>query len=161
MAENTDASGPGPAEPDLDDPQQLEAAVREVSLRLMAGGVSRSTMKQLQKQLRETVGDHPWQDVTRRILAEPVDSQRLVQQGLSAQRDWVWRGGRETPGPSMGRRTKGFFARITAQMIFLSIWAVIVVAALLALRLKFPGFDIYRVLGWLHDMFPELIPAIG
>ncbi|MCR9247075.1 MAG: hypothetical protein NXI31_18745 [bacterium] len=141
--------------PNLDDPDQLVEAVKEVSLRLMAGAVPRPTMSQLQKLLRENVGDYPWQEVTKRILAEEVESQRLVQQGLSAQRDWVWRGGRETPRPPIGHRTKGFVAKICAQTIFLTIWALVVVLALLALK-HTAGFDVYGALDWLYSVVPSL-----
>ena len=147
----------GSAAPDLDDPAQLVAAVREVSLRLLGGGVPRSTMTQLQKLARENVGDYPWRDVTKRMLAEPIDEQRLVQQALLQQRDWIWRGGRETPGPGIGYRTKGFFAKLVAQTIFLSIWALVLAVTLLALKHKF-GFDLYQVLDFLYATFPALKP---
>lgn len=150
-------SAGAPAVPDLDDPAQLVAAVREVSLRLLGGGVQRSTMTQLQKLARDNVGDYPWRDVTRRILAEPIDEQRLVQQALVQQRDWIWRGGRETPGPGIGYRTKGFFAKLVAQTIFLSIWALVLAVTLLALKHKF-GFDLYQVLEFFYSTFPSLKP---
>ncbi|MCA8950555.1 MAG: hypothetical protein KDE27_13710 [Planctomycetes bacterium] len=155
MAASDPVAGPGSTGPDLDDPAALERAVREVALRLMAGAVPRATMTRLQKLMRENVGDYPWQEVTRQLLAESVDEQQLVQQGLNAQRDWVWRGGRETPRPPLGHRTKGFFAKICAQTIFLLIWAVVVVIALLALR-HTTGLDIYAGLRWLYEMFPNL-----
>jgi hypothetical protein len=158
MADNQESPGSSaaPQGPDLDDPQQLLDAVREVALRLLAGGVPKSTIAQLQRLLRDNVGDVPWREMTRRILAEPADHQRLVQQGLAAQRDWIWRGGRETPGPSVGRRAKGCLARLVAQAIFLSIWAVLIVLALLALRHRFPDFQIYWLLDWLYEQFPQL-----
>lgn len=152
-----DPSPPNAAPLDLDDPAQLVAAVREVSMRLLGGGVPRATMAQLQKLARENVGEFPWRETTRRILAEPVEEQRLVQQALTQQRDWIWRGGRETPGPSVGRRTKGFVAKIVAQTIFLGIWALVLALALLALKHKF-GFDLYAVLDWLYSTFPALKP---
>lgn len=157
----SDAPGTPPAGatgPDLDDPQQLLDAIRDVSLRLIAGGVPRPAMTQLQKLLRENIGDYPWQQVTQRILAEPVDYQKLVQQALGAHRDWVWRGGREKPAPSLAHRGKGLLAKICAQAIFLAIWAIVVVIALLAIKHGFPNFDIYAALDWLYDTFPSLKP---
>lgn len=147
----------GGAQPDLDDPAQLVAAVREVSMRLLGGGVPRASMTQLQKLARENVGDYPWRDVTKRILAEPIDEQRLVQQALTQQRDWIWRGGRETPGPGIGYRTKSVVAKLVAQTIFLSIWALVLAITLLALKHKF-GFDVYQLLELLYSTFPSLRP---
>lgn len=152
-----DGSVGAPGALDLEDPAQLEVAVREVALRLLAGGVSRATISQLQRMMRENVGDYPWQEVTRRILAEDVDAQTLVQRGLTAQRDWIWRGGRETPGPSLSHRTKGFFAKLVAQTIFLLIWAVVLVAGLLLLK-HLTGIEIYAALDWLYSLFPSLQP---
>ncbi|MCA8973670.1 MAG: hypothetical protein KDC98_03065 [Planctomycetes bacterium] len=154
--ETAPAGSPTPAAPNLDDPEQLIAAVREVSLILMGNGLPRQSMSQLQKMLRENVGDFPWQEVTRRILTEPVDMQRIVQQALAAQRDWIWRGGRETPGPSAGHRAKGFVAKICAQTIFLAIWAIVIVVTLVVLKHGNPSIDIYGVLEWLYQTFPSL-----
>jgi len=157
MVESSEPPVPDAGAPDLDDPEQLLRAVQDVSLRLLAGGVSASTMSQLQRMLRDNVGDFPWREVTARVLAEPVDQQRLVQQGLAAQRDWIWRGGRERPGPSLGRRAKGLLAKICAQTIFLTIWAAVLVIALIVLK-HGTGFDVYDGLEWLYQMFPAWRP---
>ena len=87
------------------------------------------------------------------LLSEEVDGQRLVQQGLAAQRDWVLRGGRVERGPSVGRRAKGFFARLAAQLIFGVIFVVLVVIGLLLLEYKFPAWDI----DWILDQALELL----
>ena len=103
---------------------------------------------------REAVSaDANLQIVTQAVLAEEVDPQRLVQQGLAAQRDWILRGGRTAKGPSITHRTKGFVARLTAQLIFFVIFLVVIVAALLVLKFKLPDFDIYRILTWIEGLF--------
>jgi hypothetical protein len=139
--------------PDLARPDEALDAVSKASLRLMAGAVSRRTMDQLQRTLQQSPSEFPWQVATQAILAEPVDPQRLVQQGLAAQRDWILRGGRETPGPGVGHRAKGFLARLCAQLIFGAIYAVVILALLLLLKHKFPDFDIYRVLSFFQRTF--------
>jgi hypothetical protein len=139
--------------PDLARPDDTLTAVAGTSLRLMAGAVSKRTMEQLQRTLQASPAEFPWQVVTQAVLAEPVDEQRLVQQGLVAQRDWILRGGRETRGPSLGHRTKGLLARLCAQLIFGAVYAIVIVVLLLLLKHKFPGFDIYRVLTWFQQTF--------
>lgn len=142
----------GGTAPDLTRPEDTRAAVAEVSLRLLAGAVSKRTLEQLRRSVQASTAEFPWQVVTQAILAEPAEPQRLVQQGLQAQRDWIVRGGRETPGPSLSHRTKGFFARIAAQLIFGAIYSLVIVGLLLLLKFKFPDFDIYRLLGWITSL---------
>lgn len=139
--------------PDSAEPDGTLQAVGAVSLRLMAGTVQKRTLDQLRRTLQECASEYPWQVVTQAVLAEPVEPQRLVQQGLAAQRDWILRGGRETPGPSLGRRTKGFFARIVAELIFFVVMSVFVVGALMLCKHQWPEIDIYRLLAWLQGMF--------
>jgi len=143
---NDPAADPGRSDATLD-------AVAQASLRLMAGAVSKRTMDQLQRTLQQSPAEFPWQVATQAILAEPVDPSRLVQQGLVAQRDWILRGGRETPGPGIGHRAKGLLARLCAQLIFGALYAIVIVALLLLLKHKLPGFDIYRVLAWFQSAF--------
>ena len=138
--------------PDLEQPDDTLQAVGAVSLRLMAGAVSKRTMEQLQRTVQQSPTEFPWQVVTQAVLAEPVDPQKLVQQGLQAQRDWIVRGGRERPAPPLSQRAKGLLARFVAQLIFCSIWALVVVVLLLLLKYKLPDFDIYRILGWFTDL---------
>lgn len=128
------------------------AAVEAVSLRLLAGAVSRRTMEQLQRTVQQSPAEFPWQVVTQAVLAEPADLQRLVQQGLQAQRDWIVRGGREMPAKPISLRAKGLLARLCAQLIFLSIYSVVLVVALLLLKYKLPDFDIYRILAWFQRL---------
>lgn len=142
-----------PTPPDLAQPDDTLQAVADVSLRLMAGAVSKRTMEQLQRTVQQTPTEFPWQVVTQAVLAEPVDAQRLVQQGLQAQRDWILRGGREAPGRPLSYKAKSLLARICAQLIFVAIYTVVVVVALLLLKHKLPDFDIYRILTWVQGLF--------
>ena len=142
-----------PPSPDLAQPDETLRAVSAVSLRLMAGAVPKRTLEQLRKAVQESQAEYPWQVVTQAVLAEPVDDQRLVQQGLVAQRDWILRGGRETPGPSLSRRAKGLVARIVAELIFFVVMSVVVVGALMLCKHKWPEIDIYRLLAWLQSLF--------
>lgn len=139
--------------PDLGRADDTLRAVADASLRLMAGAVSKRTMEQLKRTLQQSPAEFPWQVVTQAVLAEPVDPQRLVQQGLVAQRDWIVRGGRETPGPGVAHHAKSFLARICAQLIFGVIYAVVIITILLILKHQMPGFDIYRVLAWFQHLF--------
>lgn len=139
--------------PDLGRADDTLRAVADASLRLMAGAVSKRTMEQLKRTLQQSPAEFPWQVVTQAVLAEPVDPQRLVQQGLVAQRDWIVRGGRETPGPGLGHQAKSLLARLCAQLIFGAIYAVVIITILLILKQQMPGFDIYRVLGWFQRLF--------
>lgn len=141
-----------PPTPDLAQPDETLQAVSAVALRLMAGAVPKRTMEQLRQTVQQNVAEYPWQAVTQAVLAESVDPQRLVQQGLVAQRDWILRGGRETPGPSVGRRAKGLVARIVAELIFFVILSVVVVGALMLCKHKWPEVDIYRLLAWLQGL---------
>ena len=147
------ASDPKP-QPDLNDPEEAYRAVSEASLRLMAGAVSKPQLAQLKIAAQQEEDDYPWQRITQAIVVEPVDGQGLVKQGLIAQRDWILRGGRVVKGPSVTRRAKGFFARLTAQLIFGVIFATVVVLMLLLLEYRF-GWNIY----WLLDKTLEFIGA--
>jgi hypothetical protein len=138
---------------DLNDAEQALRAVSGVSLRFMAGTVSKAKMEQLRRTVEQSGADFPWQVITQTVLAEDVDEQRLVQQGLVAQRDWILRGGRTARGPSITHRTKGFVARMTAQLIFGAIFVAVILIALLVLKYKDPEFDIYRILSWIQDLF--------
>lgn len=133
--------------PDLARPDDTVAAVGAVSLRLLAGAVPKRTMDQLQR-APQSPSEFPWQVVTQAVLAEPVDEQKLLQQGLAAQRDWILRGGRETPGPGLVHHTKSFFAKVVAQLIFAALFTIVLVTILILLKYKMPEFDIYRVLDW-------------
>lgn len=144
--------------PDLAQPDDTMAAVGAVSLRLLAGAVPRRTMEALKRAVVESPAEFPWKVVTQVVLADPVDEQNLVQQGLRAQRDWILRGGREAPGKPVGQKAKTLIAKLLAQLIFLSVYSVVVLVLLLALKHKWPGADVYRLLGWLYEVFPGLVP---
>jgi hypothetical protein len=139
--------------PDLARPDDTLHAVEATSLRLLAGAVPKRTLEQLKRTLQQSPTEYPWQVVTQVVLAEPVDEQRLVQQGLAAQRDWILRGGRETPGPGVAHHAKSFFARLCAQLIFGALYAIVILVVLLLLKAKLPWFDIYRVLAWFQQLF--------
>jgi hypothetical protein len=142
-----------PPAPDLGKPDEALQAVGAVSLRLLAGAVPKQAMEQLRRMVQESPSEFPWQVVTQAVLAQPADPQQLVQQGLRAQRDWILRGGRETPRPGMSQRAKGLLARLCAQAIFFVIYTLVVVAALLLLRHKVPELDIYRITAWVTGLF--------
>ena len=59
-------------------------------------------------------------------------------------------------GEPMRYRAKGLLAKLCAQAIFLTIWAVVIVITLIAVKHGFPDFDIYGVLDWLYETFPSL-----
>jgi len=138
---------------DLSDGDEALRAVSEASLRLMAGTVSKPKLAQLKITAQDHEDHYPWEKITQAILADEVDGQHLVKRGLSAQRDWVLRGGRVQKGPSVGYRTKGFFARLAAQLIFGVVFLVVVVVGLLLLEYKYPAWDI----DWLLDTALDLL----
>ncbi|MFK7742032.1 MAG: hypothetical protein AB8H80_17075 [Planctomycetota bacterium] len=151
--------GPGGPEamhagpPNLEDGDQALRAIGDVSLRLLAGAVPKPRMEQLRRTVEQSPAEYPWQVVTQAVLAEGVDSQRLVQQGLTAQRDWILRGGRTAKGPSVGRRAKGFLARLVAQLIFGVLFTAVLLAGLIILQHKFEWLNIYEFWPWLRGLF--------
>ena len=137
--------------PDLTEADQTLRAVSDVSLRLMAGSVSKPKMAQLRVTVESEAGEYPWQSVTQSVLSEEVDPQRLVQQGLAAQRDWILRGGRVAKGPSVTRRAKGLLARLVAQLIIAALFTAMVLVALVILQIKL-GWDLYAVGPWIQSL---------
>lgn len=153
-------SGPAPVDPripaagdELADPQAALRAVGETSLRLLAGAVPKPRLEQLRRVVEQGGDSFPWQLVTRELLADPIDPQRLMQQGLVAQRDWIARGGRTAKGPGIVRRTKGFVARFVAQLVFGVIFAVVLIAGLILLQIKIEWLDIYQLVPWVKGLF--------
>jgi hypothetical protein len=138
--------------PDLTEAEQTLRAVSDVSLRLMAGCVSKPKLAKLRITVEENTDEYPWQTVTQAVLSEEVDEQRLVQQGLVAHRDWILRGGRTAKGPSITRRAKGLLARLVAQLIFAVIFTTIILVALAILQIKL-GWDLYAVWPWILSLF--------
>ncbi|HIE70459.1 MAG TPA: hypothetical protein EYP98_09900 [Planctomycetes bacterium] len=138
--------------PDLTEAEQTLRAVSDVSLRLMAGCVSKPKLAQLRITVAENTDEYPWQTVTQAVLSEEVDQQRLVQQGLVAHRDWILRGGRTAKGPSITRRAKGLLARLVAQLIFAVIFTTIILVALVILQIKL-DWDLYAVWPWIRSLF--------
>lgn len=123
-------------------------------MRLMAGAVNRSTMKELQKTVQASPASYPWQAVVERVLAEPIDPEELSTQALKSQRDWVVRGGRETPGKGVSYHAKSFVARMVARLIFFGMFVVCAVLVLVLVKARWPEFDIYRLTEWLQRTWP-------
>jgi hypothetical protein len=88
------------------------------------------------------------------VLREPLAAEELTRKALKSQRDWVIRGGRETPGKGVRQHARSFLARLTARVIFTAIFIPCVVVLLVLLKLRWPDLDIYAANGWLQDSFP-------
>ncbi|MEY3160220.1 MAG: hypothetical protein RIT25_211 [Planctomycetota bacterium] len=131
------------------------ANTAEVALRLMAGMVPRKTLQSVQRMAVESTGEYPWRAVHEAVLADPVDPQELLRRGLLAERDWVARGGRETPGPGLKRRAKGFVAKVLAQLIVFAITLALAVVVLLLVKYRWPEMDVYRVLEMVRPFLPD------
>ena len=131
------------------------ARTAEVSLRLMAGMVPRKTLQAVQRMAVESTGEYPWQRIHDAVLAEPVDPNELLRRGILAERDWVARGGRETPGPGLKRRAKGFLAKVLAQLIVFSITLALAVVVLLLVKYRWPELDVYRLLEMIRPFLPD------
>lgn len=147
---NPDAASPAPEDPMV--------AIGEVSARLLAGVVSKRTMEALRRTVEASPSEYPWQVVGQVVRQEPVEPQDLAQRALRAQRDWILRGGRETPGKPIGLQAKTLLAKLVAQSIFLVFFTVAVVALLLLLKHQWPGADIYALLEWGKGLLAKLVP---
>lgn len=134
------------------------AAIGAVSLRLLAGVVPRRTLDGLKRTVLSNPSEYPWQAVNRVVLAEAVEPQALAEKALKAQRDWILRGGRENPGKPLSVHAKTFVAKLLTQAIFLSVYSLVVLVLLLAIKHRWPEIDVYRVLTWLYGLFPSLVP---
>ncbi len=132
--------------------------VSEASLRLLAGLVPKKTLLELQEVVRTASGAYPWEQVVDAILAFPCHQEELVQQGLRAQRDWVVRGGRETPGKSLSAHTKTFLAQMLVRILMFGLYLGVVATALVILKMRWPSVDIYSVIPWLREHAPMLFP---
>ena len=137
----------GTPSPEGTPPDETLHQVGAVAMRLMAGAVPKPLMADLQRTVQQSSQGYPWQDVTRRVLASPIDEQKVVQQALVAQRDWILRGGRENPGRGLAHKTKGLVAKLVAQFLVLVVYAVLLIGGLLLLQHKFPEWNIYRLPG--------------
>ena len=131
------------------------AQTAAVSLRLMAGMVPRKTLQAVQRMAVESTGEYPLQSIHDAVLAEPVDPNELLRRGILAERDWVARGGRETPGPGLKRRAKGFLAKVLAQLIVFSITLALAVVVLLLVKYRWPELDVYRLLEMIRPFLPD------
>lgn len=138
------------ASPDPGRPEEVHDAVAHAALRLLAGAVPRATLERVKREVEKAGAAYPWEAATRALLAEPVEPQQLVQQGLAAQRDWILRGGREAPKPGLARKAKGFFARLLAQLVFGVLYAVVIAAVLVLLKFQNPAIDLYIAVDWLR-----------
>jgi len=129
-------------------PQLAEAAT--VSLRLMAGTVSKRVLEQLRQSLPQS--EDPRAALHAAVLAEPVDEKQLLGKALAVQREWIARGGRWR-GPSFGFRAKSLLARLCAQLVVTLLYLLLFVAALLALKYRDADWDLYRLLTWGRELF--------
>lgn len=116
-----------------------------MSLRLLAGTVSRKTLDALKRTVLASPDEYPWRVVNQVVLSESVDEQDLAQKGLRAHRDWILRGGRENPGKPLGLQAKTFAAKVVAQALFGLVFALALVVLLLVVNHKWPSFNIYQL----------------
>lgn len=131
------------------DDGRLLADAGAISLRLMAGAVSRRTFDQLRPVVHQ--GGDVQGVIQAAILGEAVDSKQMLAKAAAAQREWILRGGR-TRGPSLGFRAKSLLARLCAQLIISALYAVLVLTALLLLKHHDASWDLYRVLPWFQGL---------
>ncbi len=111
----------------------------------MSGLISRRTMRELQQEADRAGDGYPWQEITVAICKEPLDEEKLFEQGLRAQRDWIARGGRETPKPGVRSRGKRGLANLLARLIFFTLYTCAVIGLLTLLEAKWPQTNIYEV----------------
>lgn len=140
------------------DPEVLFQEISELSLRLMAGSVSRRTMKDLQRIVEKSGQAYPWDAVLDRALEDPVDQHDLVSRGLRAQRDWVFRGGRTNPGKGVRVKAKTFLAALVVKLLFFVLYTLALVCLLVLVEQIWPDMDISRILHFLQDKLPGLFP---
>ncbi len=132
--------------------------IAQVSLRLLAGAVSKRGLEGLKRTLEASPSEYPWQVVTKVVLSEPCDEQDLAQRGLRAQRDWILRGGRENPGKPIGLRAKTLLAKLVAQLLFFVIYTLTVLVLLLLLEHKWPQINIYQAWAGVWSTLQGLLP---
>ena len=113
-------------------------------------------MQDLRTEVAMRTDAYPWREITASILDEPVPTDRLLQQGLRAQRDWVIRGGRERPRPSVRQSGKRTLAFLLSRLIFGAIYTVVLVMLLVLLKANWPSFDIYVILDALRSIAPGM-----
>jgi len=136
-------------------PDPVFSRICEVSARLMGGAVHRSTMKDIQKVVRSERGSYPWEAVVDRVLSEQVGSAELTKMALKSQRNWVVRGGRETPSPRLRHQAKSFVAKMLTRLIFMTILITSLVILLVVCKLCWPAVDIYAANDWLSMTWPS------
>ncbi len=146
-----------PASAPVPEAHESIEGIAGVSLRLLAGTVSRKTLDALKRTVQASPDEYPWRVVNQVVLAEPFDAQDLAQKGLRSQRDWILRGGRENPGKPLGLQAKTFLAKVVAQLLFGLLFAIVLVVLLLTINHKWPEINIYRVLEWVRSTFPQLL----
>lgn len=146
------ASGPMPGS------HESIEGIAGVSLRLLAGTVSRKTLDGLKRTVLASPDEYPWRVVNQVVLGESVDEQDLAQKGLRAQRDWILRGGRETPGKPLGLQAKTLLAKVVAQALFGLVFALVLVVLLLVVNHKWPNINIYQLWADLRSTVVGLFP---
>ncbi len=138
------------------DDDEVFQRICESSTRLMAGCVTPGTMRELQRWVLETPDTYPWEGVVDRILEEHAADERVSQQALRAQRDWVVRGGRGPCTPSVRMRAKRGIAWVLARLIFAVLLIAMSIVVLLLLKFRWPELDIYHVVDWARATWPAL-----
>lgn len=141
--------------PQTTEPDPIFSRICETSTRLMGGAVNRSTMKKLQKLVRADGDSYPWEEVVDRVLAEEMAPAELTKTALKSQRDWVVRGGRQTPGKSVRHHAKSLLAKVLAKLIFMVILMACIIVLLVLCKLRWPEIDIYAANEWLAEAWPS------
>ncbi|MEE2887985.1 MAG: hypothetical protein VX951_11210 [Planctomycetota bacterium] len=140
--------------PETPQPDPVFSRICETSARLMGGVVNRTAMKELQKLVRSESTSYPWEEVVDRVLSSGPPAAELATAALKSQRDWIVRGGRQTPGKNVRHRAKSMVARLMARLVFMAILLASVVALLILCKLRWPGVDIYLANDWLAAAWP-------
>ncbi len=82
----------------------------------------------------------------------------MVNRGLRAQRDWVGRGGRDNPGKGVRLQAKTLLATLSAKLVFIVLYTLVLVCFLVLMEQIWPHLDISRILHFLQDKLPALFP---
>lgn len=127
---------------------------------MMAGAVPPGTRKALQQRVKAARGDYPWEAVLDTVLAEPVNEARLVQRGLSAQRDWITGPMREPVSRKVRRKSKSLVAWLLSRVIFFVLYTVAAIALLVFLRLRWNSLDVYAIGDALKRAFPQVFGSV-
>ena len=167
-------------DPSLAERDARVARLGEASLRLMSDSVAPATLERARRAIEASPDVYPWEEVVDELLRDPVEPTALFQAGLVAQRDWIERGGapkppvaapiarapvttrsdgprRAAPRKSASFYFKTFVAMLIVRGTFYGIMIVALLVALILLRERYPGFDIYQLaddgVAWFRSLF--------